>query len=126
MHWKTVEYGELEMPNMHKVEVRESPIHGKGVYAIKKIKAGQKIGTYHGDSTDEDDTYVLWVTDENGKEYGVDGTTDLKFLNHSGEPNAEFDGDELYALRAIKPDEEITFHYGEIFEEWLESLVDAE
>lgn len=114
------------MPNMHKVEVKESPIHGKGVYARKKIKAGARIGTYHGDHTDEDDTYVLWVTDENGREYGVDGTTDLKFLNHSQEPNAEFDGDELYALRDIKPGEEITFHYGEIFEEWLKSIVDGE
>lgn len=114
------------MPNMHKVEVRNSPIHGKGVYAKKKIKGGAKIGTYHGDPAKEDDTYVLWVTDEDGIEYGVDGTTDLKFLNHSGQPNAEFDGDELYALRDIKSGEEITFHYGEIFEEWLESLVEGD
>ncbi len=112
------------MPNMHKVEVKESPIHGHGVYAKKKIKAGAKIGTYHGELTEEDDTYVLWVTDEDGKEYGVDGTTDLKFLNHAQEPNAEFDGDELYALRDIKPGEEVTFHYGETFEEWLASLIE--
>lgn len=114
------------MPNMHKVEVKESPIHGHGVYAKKKIKAGAKIGTYHGELTEEDDTYVLWVTDENGKEYGVDGTTDLKFLNHAQEPNAEFDGDELYALRDIKPGEEVTFHYGATFEEWLASLVEED
>ena len=109
------------MPNMHKIEVKESPIHGNGVYACESILAGQQIGTYHGNITEEDDTYVLWVTDEDGKEYGIDGTSNLKFLNHSQEPNAEFDGDVLYALRDIKPGEEITFHYGEIFEDWLNS-----
>ncbi|QBG47887.1 SET domain-containing protein [Verrucomicrobia bacterium S94] len=109
---------------MHKIEVKKSPIHGRGVYAKEKIEAGTMIGTYHGNETDEDDTYVLWVTDENGREYGIDGTSDLKFLNHSQEPNAEFDGDELYALRDILPGEEITFHYGEIFEEWLASIAE--
>ncbi len=107
------------MPNMHKVEVKKSPIHGHGVYAVKKIEDGAKIGTYHGEITEEDDTYVLWITDEDGREYGVDGTSELKFLNHSHEPNAEFDGEELYALRDILPGEEITFHYGETFVEWL-------
>ncbi|VGO11543.1 hypothetical protein PDESU_00087 [Pontiella desulfatans] len=109
------------MPNMHKLEVRDSRIHGKGVYAIEPIDKGAKIGTYHGHRTEEDDTYVLWVTDEDGVEYGVNGYTNLKFLNHSCEPNAEFDGEELHALRAIDPGDEITFHYGNLFVEWLES-----
>lgn len=107
------------MPNMHKLEIRNSGIHGKGVYAVAPIVKGAKIGTYHGEITEEDDTYVLWITDENGDEYGVNGTTDLKFLNHSHVPNTEFDGDELHALRDINPEEEITFHYGDIFVEWL-------
>lgn len=112
----------LSMPNMHKVEVRKSSIHGKGVYAKELIKKGDKIGTYHGNRTDEDDTYVLWITDTDGTEFGVDGTSDLKFLNHSQDPNAEFDGDELHAIRGIRPGDEITFHYGEQFEAWLETL----
>lgn len=107
------------MPNMHKLEVRKSGIHGKGVYAIASIEKGTKIGTYQGEITEEDATYVLWITDENGDEYGVNGTSDLKFLNHSHKPNAEFDGDELHAMRNIKPGEEITFHYGDVFVEWL-------
>ena len=110
------------MPNMHKLEVRDSQIHGKGVYAIETIRKGAKIGTYHGELTDEDDIYVLWITDENGDEYGVNGSSDLKFLNHSHEPNAEFDGDQLLALRTIQPGEEVTFHYGETFMEWLRSM----
>jgi uncharacterized protein len=107
------------MPNMHKLEVRKSQIHGNGVYVIEPIEAESKIGTYHGEITEEDDTYVLWITDENGDEYGVNGISDLKFLNHSHEPNSEFDGDELYALRDLLPGEEVTFHYGETFAEWL-------
>lgn len=110
------------MPNMHKLEVRQSRIHGKGVYAIEPIEKGAKIGTYQGFRTDEDDTYVLWITDLDGTEYGVNGTGDLKFLNHAPHPNAEFDGEELYALESIKPGDEITFHYGEQFEAWLKTL----
>ncbi len=109
------------MPNMHKLEVRESRIHGRGVYAVEPIEKGARIGTYHGHRTEVDDTYVLWVTDEDGVEYGINGTTDLKFLNHSCEPNAEFDGEELHALVDIAPGDEITFHYGELFAKWLAS-----
>ena len=112
------------MPNMHKLEVRDSRIHGKGVYAIEPISKGAKIGTYHGEITEEDDTYVLWITDLDGTEYGVDGTSELKFLNHSHQPNAEFDGAELHALRRIDPGQEITFHYGEIFVEWLDEVAE--
>ncbi|MBN2163378.1 MAG: SET domain-containing protein [Pontiellaceae bacterium] len=114
------------MPNMHKLKVRKSRIHGKGVYAVERIPAGEKIGTYHGTVTEEDSTYVLWVTDESGREYGIHGETDLKFLNHSGSPNAEFDGEDLYALVDIRPGDEITFHYGEDFAEWLRQEMDSE
>ena len=112
------------MPNMHKLEVRDSRIHGKGVYAKEPIEKGAKIGTYYGHRTEEDDVYVLWVEDLDGTEYGVHGYTDLKFLNHSCAPNAEFDGEELHALVDIQVDEEITFHYGEQFVLWLEGQKD--
>jgi SET domain-containing protein len=36
----------------------------------------------------------------------------LRWLNHSDDPNAELDGFDLYARRAIAVDEEITFDYG--------------
>lgn len=34
-----------------------------------------------------------------------------RFTNHSCEPNVRLDGRDFYALRAIEPWEEITFHY---------------
>ncbi|VGO21105.1 SET domain-containing protein [Pontiella sulfatireligans] len=108
------------MPNMHKLEVRNSRIDGQGVFAVDRIAAGEKIGTYHGKRTQEDSTYVLWVTDLDGVEYGVNGHSDLKFLNHSARPNAEFDGEELHALVNIKPGDEVTFHYGKDFVAWLQ------
>lgn len=107
------------MPNMHKLEVRDSRIDGRGVFAVEQIKKGEQIGVYLGKRTDVDDKYVLWVTDLDGTEYGVNGQSDLRYLNHSGKPNAEFDGEELYALKKIKPGDEITFHYGAEFEAWL-------
>lgn len=107
------------MPNMHKVEVRESEIEGRGVFAHQFIEKGTRIGIYHGKRTMRNGRYVLWVTDEGGIEYGISGKNNLRYLNHSSEPNAEFDGDVLYALADIAPDAEITFHYGESFEEWL-------
>ena len=107
------------MPNMHKLEVRESGIHGLGVYAKESIEAAAKVGTYLGNPTSKNDTYVLWIIEEDGSEYGIDGTSDLRYLNHSAEPNAEFDGEELHALRRIAVGEEVTIHYGEWFVEWL-------
>jgi SET domain-containing protein len=48
---------------------------------------------------------------------GYDGTNDLRYLNHSKIPNCELDGQALYASRDIDEHEELTFDYGEWFEE---------
>ncbi len=50
-----------------------------------------------------------------GSYRGVKVANQLRYLNHSRTPNAEFEGAELYAIRAIKPDEEITLDYGHEF-----------
>lgn len=45
---------------------------------------------------------------------GILGKNNLRFLNHSHRPNAAFSDDaRLYAMRGIRPAEEITFDYGE-------------
>lgn len=99
------------------VYVDTSPIHGRGVFARKTIKRGRRIGCYEGKKTKENDTYVLWTQDENGKDIGIDGRNMLKYLNHSDEPNAEFSDElELIAIRRIHPGDEITFHYGDDWE----------
>jgi len=93
-------------------EVRESAIHGRGIFAARRIPEDVEIGRYRGVETDEDGTYVLWCYDENNELFGILGSNDLRFTNHSSEPNAIFLGDELISLRVIEPGEEITFDYG--------------
>lgn len=97
--------------------VSESPIHGKGLFARVDIAADMHIGTYVGPATRKDGMHVLWLwNDETAQWEGIDGRNEMRFLNHAVDPNADWWGDELYALRDISKDEEITFHYGEDWE----------
>lgn len=110
---------DVELEN--RLYVDDSKIHGLGVFARKKLPSKQYLGSYHGPTTQENDTYVLWVEDEHGEWFGIDGQNLLRYLNHSATPNTEFDGDELYTLQNINKDEEITFDYGEEFRAQLEA-----
>ncbi|MDX1625436.1 MAG: SET domain-containing protein [Wenzhouxiangellaceae bacterium] len=97
--------------------VAESPIHGRGLFARERIPADEYIGTYEGPATQDDGMHVLWLWNEDaGRWEGIDGRNEMRFLNHSSEPNADWWENDLYALRDIEPDEEITFHYGEDWE----------
>ncbi|EGV51182.1 SET domain-containing protein [Candidatus Endoriftia persephonae] len=89
-----------------------STIHGVGLFAKQAISEGEYIGTYEGPKAKRDGTYVLWVFEEGKEPVGRSGRNLLRYLNHQDEGNAEFDGFDLYALRDIEPDEEITFDYG--------------
>lgn len=95
-----------------KTHVGDSPIHGRGLFASAPIRRGDYIGTFKGPDTDTDGAYVLWLTDEDGNHYGRRGMNALRYLNHSDDPNAEFDNYDLYATRDIEPGEEITIDYG--------------
>lgn len=98
-------------------EVKDSPIHGKGLFATLLIKSETHIGALEGPRTKRDGPHVLWVIEEDGSMYGVHAQNDLKYANHHAEPNAYLDGEDMYALRDIQPGEEITFHYGEDWED---------
>jgi len=93
------------------IVVKDSTVHGKGVFCRIPIPEGTYIGTYESEPSEIDGTYVLWIHEERGEETGWDGTNDLRFLNHSYEPNAELDGLDLYSLRDLVPGEEIYIHY---------------
>lgn len=95
-----------------KVLVRESGIHGKGLFAKKKIRRGEVIGAIKANPTNKDGPYVLWVSE--GEQHHVKGP--LKYINHSNQPNAAYYDDlTVVALADIAAGEEITHHYGE---EW--------
>ena len=91
-----------------RVYVDDSPIHGKGLFAGCHIGAGELIGVIRGVRASEDGAHVLWV---DGKK-GIRVECDLRYINHSDEPNAVYyDTLEVCALKDIAPGEEITHNY---------------
>ena len=96
-----------------KVMIQDSPIHGQGVFARVDIPAFSYIGHYAGPITQHDGMHVLWLFDDDSQQwYGVDGTNEMRFLNHADQPNAEWSGLDLYATEFIPAGTEITFDYG--------------
>ena len=93
------------------VYVAPSPIHGRGLFARQPIRKGRFIGTYEGPQAKRNGKYVLWVHGDGGVVEGRRGLNLLRYLNHAERPNAEFDGFDLYAMKNIRPGEEITFNY---------------
>jgi uncharacterized protein len=90
------------------VYVKESAIHGKGLFAANPISAGDLIGRIDGIPAKRDGRYVLWLSDDQG----VRVRCHLRFINHSHRPNAVYyDTLEVIALRNIAPGEEITHNY---------------
>jgi SET domain-containing protein len=107
------------------VIIGKSQIHGKGLYAVKRIPARRKIGSLAGEiiskklarekaKQNESISIVeLW----NGKALDASSiNNELKYINHSCQPNTYMrtlgNHVEFYALRSIKPDEELTCNYG--------------
>jgi uncharacterized protein len=107
------------------LEVRESSIHGRGVYATEGIRKGKRIIEYKGrivpwelasEQADGPHTFLFGLT--NGKDV-IDpdfGGNDARWINHSCEPNCEAIEERnrvfIYALRAILPGEELFYDYG--------------
>lgn len=103
----------VELSEQELFYVTDSPIHGKGLFARCQILAGTYIGTYQGPETLENGMHVLWVESDDGEWIGRDGKNHLRYLNHSNQPCAEFDGFDLFAACDIVADQEITIDYGE-------------
>jgi hypothetical protein len=109
--------------------VRRSRIHGRGVYATRRIRKGTRIVEYVGErisheeaderyaykGPDDGHTFLFVVDDRVVIDAGVDGN-DARFINHSCDPNCEpvTEGRRIYieALRTIEPGEELGYLYG--------------
>jgi SET domain-containing protein len=123
-------------------EVRQSSIHGRGVFASDNIPEGTRIIQYVGEKIDKEESNrrglalfedsqktggaAVYIFDLN-EEWDLDGNTEdnyARLINHSCEPNAEMinEDDELwlYALRDISKGEEISFDYGYDLEHFLD------
>ncbi len=94
---------------MHKkTYVATSLIHGKGLFAKKAIADGEVIGWLNGKPCSTDAAHVLWISERQG----IEVLCDLRYINHSDDPNAcYYDDLSVVALRDIEPHEEITHNY---------------
>lgn len=116
-------------------EVRNSPIHGFGVYALQALETEQRIIEYVGQKITKKESERRGLEQQNLAEqhgdaavyiftldehYDIDGNFEwnpARLINHSCNPNCEaWIEDEkqiaIYALREIKEGEELTFDYG--------------
>jgi uncharacterized protein len=92
---------------------KESGIHGSGLFSRSTFRQGDYMGEYDGPAVSENGSHVLWVEEGVDVWLARDGKNLLRYINHSTEPHAEFIGFELFAVREIKIDDEITIDYGE-------------
>lgn len=92
------------------VEVRNSPIHGRGLFATTFIPEDTVLGilqTVPADPEKLDGPYVLWVDGD-----PVEVACDLRYINHSEAPNAVYYDDlTVVTLRDVLPGEEIVHDY---------------
>jgi hypothetical protein len=83
-----------------------SKIAGFGVFAAKDSRRCQTLGYFEGYSVNQDTEYSLTLE---GKK--VEPTGILRYLNHSCDPNACFEGRWLIALRDIPNGTEVCIDY---------------
>ncbi len=95
------------------VEVKQSAIHGRGLFAAQGIPVDTLILQVRGRRTRREGPHVLWSVDEEGRDQGLEVLNEARYVNHDDEPNACFYDEELWSLRAIEAGEEITHDYGQ-------------
>jgi uncharacterized protein len=117
-----------------KIAVRNSPIHGRGVFALRRIARGEEIIRYKGALRTHEDVDAEHDTDTGhtflftlNERYVIDagrGGNSARWINHSCQPNCKAwwiesdSGDPRHdrvvieARRDIAPGEELTYDYG--------------
>ncbi len=92
-------------------EVKTSLLHGKGLFSKLAIKKDTIIGTLQGVAVTEDGPHVLWMNDGQDK-FKVQNQ--LKYINHSKQPNvAYYDDFTVVALSDIPIGQELLHNYGD-------------
>ena len=112
-----------------RIQVRRSGIHGKGVFAVRPIKAGDTVLEYKGeiitwtkaldrhphDKSQPNHTFYFHLDDGHVIDAKYHGNS-ARWINHSCKPNLEADQDGnrifLKALRDITIGEELSYDYG--------------
>ena len=106
--------------------VRNSGIHGKGVFATTRIPAKTRLIEYTGErlteaqvdrrfARDDSPHTFLFALDDGMVIDASNGGNSARWINHSCAPNCEAvdDNDRIYieTLRAIRPGEELSYDY---------------
>lgn len=114
-------------------DVHQSPVHGNGVFANRRIGAGERIVEYKGRIISWDEAteraaasgqpvnYTLFFTLADGNVIdGGDHGNDARFINHACEPNCEAYEEDgrvfIHALRDIEPGEELNYNYALVYD----------
>jgi SET domain-containing protein len=110
------------------IEVRQSPIHGSGVFALRRIRKGTMVVEYLGDRVSHEEadaryqnkdpkdnhTFLFTVNDKIVIDGGVNGN-EARFINHGCDPNCQSTtmGKRIYieAIRTVRPGEELAYDY---------------
>jgi SET domain-containing protein len=116
-----------------RIQVRPSGVHGKGVFAQRDFKKGERIIEYRGevitwkealrrhphDPNDPNHTFYFHIDDQHVID-GKNGGNAAKWINHSCQPNCESDEVDgrvfVQAIRAIRAGEELNYDYGLVLE----------
>jgi SET domain-containing protein len=100
---------------MEKVLVQDSPIHGRGVFAIRRIEAGEVIIDGCREVLNDEAVEALppeerdFISVINGQ--NVLMRPPARFVNHSCNPNARGTDRHDVAIRVIEAGEEVTVDY---------------
>ncbi len=108
--------------------VQGSPIQGRGAFAVRRIRKGQRIIEYVGeritqeeaderyddDNMDRHHTFLFAVDDDVIIDAAVNGN-DARFINHSCDPNCQAVDEDgrifIEAIKNIQPGVELAYDY---------------
>src|SRR5215469_11667933 len=105
------------------IEVRDSGVHGRGVYAAQFIPEGARIIEYTGERVswkaapdDDNDPHTFNFGLDNGDVINPEvGGNDARWINHSCDPNCEAVEEDdrifIHAIRNIEAGEELFYDY---------------
>ncbi len=119
-----------------RIQVRKSGVHGKGVFALRPIAAGERIIEYTGEvitwpealrrhphnPAEPNHTFYFSLDDDHVIDANVGGNAS-RWINHACTPNCQADQSDdgrrvfISALRALAPGEELFYDYGLVIDE---------
>ena len=126
-----------------RIAVRNSPIHGRGVYAARPLAKGDTVIEYKGefitwkecdrrppsDPSDPHHTFFFSLSDGKHVIDAAVGGNAARWINHACNPNCETEEDEdgrrvfIKARRNINAGEELNYDYGLIIDERITPTV---